>query len=171
MKFSSISLIATALAVIAGSAIAAPSPLYARAIEQVKSFEGDLDGEPVNDLSIRSVTEHHFDHSQAAIHAQKAIDTNIEAANWASEAAHWDTGRRKDWLKKSGDHRQEVNSFVPMERHHAHMATLPHGTADRDTANRDADVRAALQSTQLAKATIRAAKDHVSRDHWLSPDP
>ena len=157
MKFSSISLIATALAVIAGSAIAAPSPLYARAIEQVKSFEGDLDGEPVNDLSIRSVTEHHC-HSQAALHAEKAMNTNIKAADWALAAADWDAGRGEDWLKMSGAHRREANRFVSMQQHHAHRATLPHGTTDRATANRDG--RDAMQSTQLAEWTIRAAKGH-----------
>jgi len=170
MKFSSISLIATALAVIAGSAIAAPSPLYARAIEQVQSFEGDLDGEPVNDLSIRSVPEHHADHNRAAFHAEKAIDTNVKAADWASAAADWDTDQREHWLTKSGNHRLEVDRFVPKREHHAHRATLRHGTAaDRATANEDA--RAARQSTRLAKETISDAKRHVPPAHWLSPDP
>jgi len=43
MKLSSTILIAAALAAIAGSAIAAPCPLHARALEQFNLFERDLD--------------------------------------------------------------------------------------------------------------------------------
>jgi len=47
MKLSSVSLVVTALAAIAGSAIAAPSPLHARTLEAINSFgERDVD---VND--------------------------------------------------------------------------------------------------------------------------
>jgi len=52
MKFSSISLIAAALSAIAGSTIAAPVPLWARALEQVNSFERDLDVYPPSRKSV-----------------------------------------------------------------------------------------------------------------------
>jgi len=69
MRLPSVSLIAAAFAAIAGSALAAPGPLHARALEDVNSFierdvdiyiresglllERELDGEFVDDLVIR----------------------------------------------------------------------------------------------------------------------
>ena len=101
MKLSSISCIAAALAAIAGSTIAAPAPLCARAFERVNSFEHgldvypceswvavierDLDGEPVDNLFTRALhlTSYQTAHKNVANLLEGSETLNREAARVA----------------------------------------------------------------------------------------
>ena len=180
MKFSSISLTAAALAAILGSALAAPGPLYMRALEQINSFgrdldvflcesevavlERDIDGEPVDgsDLFIRSVTvgRHQVDHSSAVRAIQVAIDTGLEAARQALKAYEVlsDPDDKQYWLHVYHHHRDTVQRFLRMRGPHAHAATLSRPTELHAIANQIETT--ALRSTQDAQETIEKA-DHA----------
>jgi len=117
MKPSSVSLIATALAAIAGSSIAAPGPLHARALEDVNSFserdvdvysresglallEHKVDGGSVDNLFIRAsiadgCRQAAAAHDTAEAHKREAARKARGVAEKAEEAAS--TAREAAW--------------------------------------------------------------------------
>ena len=144
MKFSSISLIAAA---IAGSAIAAPGPLCARALEQVNSLGRDLDvyprewvavqkhdvdGEHI-DLFTRAALKHQVEHHRVVGHLQDAIVAHHKAANWAHAAyqmylAQGLIPQSDSWYDSYIRHLQTAQSLGPMHTNHLNAANSPQTT-------------------------------------------
>jgi len=179
MKFASISL---ALAAIAGSAIAAPDPLYARALEKVNWFERDLDfypresgvavlernvdGEPVDAVFTRSeyIPLHKIDHSRVARYAETTMEALEIAADQALHAADCDTGRKEHWEAESGKHRRKINDFVTMNQGHDRAANLQDRTNLHDMVHEHE--RLAKETTLSAKKfTVEAEKAIVKQ--WI----
>ena len=174
MKFSSISLIA-----VAGSVIAAPCPLYTRALERLNSFERDLDvdpresvvavlerdvdGDPVDDLFARSVVgRHQGGHNRAAEHLQAAIKANERAARYAAQAAKVQStpDEIQYWEGESRKHENSVATLQNLYSSHTQAARLSSAT----DLHRDVDhaIQIATESTRLAALTTMEAK-HVIR--------
>ena len=145
MKFSSISLIAAA---IAGSAIAAPGPLCTRALERVNLLGGDpdiyprewvavlerdVDGEPIDDLFTRAIPEHQVNHAQVAELLRGAINAHRKAANWAL----WAHGAKFPvpaahsgdyWHDLYRQHSQLADGLGTLYADHLNAASLPDKT-------------------------------------------
>ena len=175
MKFSSISLIAAAVA-----GIAAPCPLYARTHEQVNSFRRDLDIYPresgvavlVDDLFTRAVAKgHQVSHYQVARHADEAIEVNNSAADWAIHAAaavgQHDPVQKDLWRKVSDGRRQKANDFVLMRNLHDHLATLPRETEFHATAT--VDKKTVMNSIVSAEVIIAAAQSVIQNAQPAQP--
>ena len=109
MKLSSISLIASALIAISGSAIAAPAPLCA--LEQVNSFKRNIDGEPVDDLFTRA--ERHENPDKAASLLLRGADQQFKAAKKAQRTAKkQDTPAKQEyWRNVAEQHKQTAHSL------------------------------------------------------------
>ena len=137
MKLSSISCIAAALAAIAGCAITA-TPFYARALDQVNSFERDLDvhprefrallerdtdGEPVEHLFKRFTGKlpHQINHAKTAIVLKRARKLCRKAA-YIAVLESWD------------DHAQNqtmyADSLDVLSEKHEDLAGLPDETVE-----------------------------------------
>ena len=142
MKLSSISLIVSALAAFSGSAVAAPAPLYARALEQVNSFERDLDVypreswvavlerdidvEPVDDLFARA--QRHENPDRAAELLQSGVKHHTDAAEFARSAAKKQvtTAKQEEWNNIAGNHEQSAQSLksIRADKHTYHKDTV-----------------------------------------------
>jgi len=155
MKLSSVSLIATALAAITASAIAAPGSLRARALENVNSFserdgvysresglallEREVDGEFVDDLFMRSIAGSH----QAAV-----------ARGWAAATCEWAALAGKEATKKADEAGGKASELAWKARKAAQKATT---IADRARVAADvADSRAKVADS------IQGVERHIS---------
>jgi len=147
MKFSSISLIAAALSAIAGSTIAAPVPLWARALEQVNSFERDLDVYPPSRKSVaileRNVDaepvdlfrrftgklphqKHHNDFAneieESAAHVRKGYTLAKLAGSMGSSR------QKARWKNVADELESKAEALVMMKSIHQNLGSLPHET-------------------------------------------
>jgi len=126
MKLSPISLIAAALAATAGCAIAIPRPLHAYALEQVNSFQRDLDvhrresavvalernvAKPVDNLVTRGVS-----YADAAQIARASTSVFRQAAAMAHEASEkvpgsWTGYTKQQWITKHSQYEKDANDL------------------------------------------------------------
>ena len=184
MKFASISLIAAALAAIAGSAIAAPDPLYARALEKVNWFERDLDfyprgsgvavlernvdGEPVDAVFTRSedIPQHKIDHSRVARWAETTMKALEIAADRALHAADCDsdTVQKEHWKAESRKHRRKINNFVTMNRDHERAANLQDRT---NLYNMVHEHKELAKATTLSAAVLMVDAKKAILKQWI----
>jgi len=137
MKLSSTFLIAAAIAAIAGSAIAAPGPLHARALEQFNLFERDLDVESgVAELVERNEhaeptnlhADHHADH-RATIRALCQAKSYNYLAIRKSKAAHKvqeTLASQERWQRIVDNHEENVPAINDMISSHREAARARH---------------------------------------------
>jgi len=140
MQLLSISYIAAALAAIAGSAMAAPVPFYARDLEQVDSFERNLD---VNlrescverdvdvDLFTRFINPapHQLDHFKLAKSLVKSKNYNmlaIEVAKNHMTSPSLSPAGRKRWKTRFNNHRAYITNLNQMKMLHLVAASSPY---------------------------------------------
>ena len=178
MKFSSISLIAAALSAIAGSTIAAPVPLWARALEQVNSFERDLDVYPPSRKSVaileRNVDaepvdlftrftgklphqKHHNDLAneieESAAHARKGYALAKLAGSMGS------SHEKARWKGVADELERKAEVLAMMKTIHQHLGSQPHETSlYQDIVS---DRRFADDARQRANEAIEAARPLV----------
>jgi len=125
MRLSSVSLIGAALAAIAGSVIAAPLPLHARALEDINSLsERDVD---VYNCGSRLALLERKDYNkaqEAADAAQEAVDAAQEAAFKAMLIADNadEDHRRTKYLTKAGHHRKDAAHYRGHVSNHSNQA-------------------------------------------------
>jgi len=176
MKFSSISLLAAALAAIAGGAMAAPGLPYARALEQVNTFERDLDVYPresgvavrerdvdVDDLFRRfqHTQPHQDDHIKAARLLLGGYHDNIEAATVAHATSNGHSRgspERQEWRGISAHHTREANRLVPLYNEQRQLGAKDDVTDAHATVNKVKEI--AGKSGYQARTTIRNAGHH-----------
>jgi len=127
MKFSSISLIAVALAAIVGSAIAAPCPLDAR--ESVDLFK-------------RQPHDHRADHLRAATALQLTAHANSATARAAELTSQGPTKQytQTDWQRASLIHNLMAQTEQSRIRLHQQLAAHPHETDLHGLARSDTQV-------------------------------
>ena len=168
MKLSSTIFIAAALAAIAGSAIAAPSPLYVRALGQFNSFEPvypresgtavlerDVDGEPVDSLFARSLsyTRYQRDHIATARVLMRAALYNHVASRMSNTAGSLQRSPsvKEEYRLISESHGHAIRDIVPLIIDHIHAASSPDRTrlhaSVTDHQQRASDSIAESQST------------------------
>ena len=123
MQLLSISYIAAALAAIAGSAMAAPVPFYARDLEQVDSFERNLG------VNLREPAPHQLDHFKLAKSLVKSKNYNmltIEVAQNHMTSPSLSTAGRKRWKTRFNNHRAYITNLNQMKMLHLVAASSPY---------------------------------------------
>jgi len=166
MKLSSISLVVTAIAAIAGSAIAAPGPAYARALDAINSFderdvdvnrresglallEREIDNEVVDNLFTRGFGTAALEHEKAA----KAWETIGQTAG------HF-------FVKSGGD-----KHFHEEEKHAVKKETDHLAVASQHRSNKDASRHGQLtdeeknKQAHLARTSIEEARSSRVEAH------
>jgi len=175
MKLSSTIFIAAALAAIAGSAIAAPSPLYVRALGQFNSFEpvypresgtavlerDVVDGEPADGLFARALSAHQRDHiATARVLARAARDNRVasETSKTAGSQQH-SSSVEKEYRQISESHVDAIRDIVPLIKAHK-RAARSRGITSLHASVEDHQQRA-KDSIEESKSTIRLALHEI----------
>ena len=145
MKFSSIPLIAAALA-IASSVIAAPSPFHARDLEELTSSKRDLDayhrksgvavlerevdGGLVDNLTRRSATKQYIAHSSVAEKCYQASSASTKAAynTHVASILAITNADKKHYQETSEHHREIAKELKEKGDAHKRAASLPSTT-------------------------------------------
>jgi len=176
MKLSSISLVATAIAAIAGSGIAAPGPLHARALDVTNSFddrdvevnsresglallEREIDNEVVDGLFTRGRTPLYVKSANAAEEHKKAAKAWQKAGD---AAAHFYVkSKGHGHFKQEEDHclKEETKHLEEESKHKSNAKTFLHRQYADDEERKQA--RAAHTSIEEARSSgIEANKKY-----------
>ena len=152
MRLSSISLIAATLAAIAGSVIAAPRPLHARALEGINSLsECDVDVYSCESGLVLLERKEDNKAQEAANAAREAANAAREAARKAQLISDWDQNHRYPMSRQAQHHRKEAKEY-------GGQASLHQRQAQASLRQRQAQPEASLHQRQA---------DHPGR--WTHP--
>jgi len=162
MKFLFSSLIVAAVAAIAGSLIAAPSPLHARAMEQVNSFDSEHDVDIYIRQPLLKLVDHHNDHYITARVLRRASMANHKAAEDARNTADvMPESGREGWLRQSKKHTAMANWYADM--YYEHMAAIQEPTRTELHREVHSDRNNAFDGIKYAESTSRDAQARMSK--------
>jgi len=183
MKLSSVSLIIAALAAIAGSTVAAPGPLHARALEDVNSFserdvdvysrESGLAQREVDHLFTRQSTEGTADRAAkahdlaalaCAVAAKKAGLVYVETGNLHFRSEHKNMFAFMLHHSRKAIDCRRVAAAIRAENANESLTSIYRHNKIIGKANRSR--RAAVASSQASDEALRQAReDRVAREH------
>jgi len=188
MKLSSVSLIIAALAAIAGSTVAAPGPLHARALEDVNSFsERDVDvysresGLEVDHLFTRQSPETADKAAEEAVRAAKAHEQAVKAAKAhelaAPACAEAAEKAGQVYLETGNLHfRNEHSNMLSFNTHHI-LKAIDHrkaaadilaGNANESQMSKHKHSRSMVNANNSRRAAVASsqASDEALRQAW-----
>ena len=169
MRFSSLFLIAAAVAAIAGSTIASPGLLHARALE-VNSLESKRDVDIYSRQPLLNLDRHLSDHYVTARFLKEASKCNRQAAKDARMVADvMPESRRSGWLRQAEKHTEMADGYASMHDDHMHATKEPHARTelckevyiDRDGAR--AGKEYALRTSRDARKALSERKPSSGR--------
>jgi len=170
MRLSSISLIAATLAAIAGSVIAAPRPLHARALEGINSLsECDVDVYSCESGLVLLERKEDNKAQEAANAAREAANAAREAARKAQLISDWDQNHRYPMSRQAQHHRKEAKEYGGQASLHQRQAqaSLHQRQAQASLHQRQAQASLRQRQAQPEASLHQRQADHPGR--WTHP--